>query len=460
MVAAPGWAVVSGLPEPPRPGPLPVVWLSTTNDLFGAELGDNPDDFRTAGATIGARFGSAWLAQIDYSILTDRAGGGRVDVLTATAGRVLLGDAVGPVRRWWIAAGAGARVTGDLGGEDVQNGAHQLNDVAEVDLAYVDGTRVDGVGWVLASWLWAERSPVPLPAMPFLRRGQLGIGVQAGSLGTTAGVFESHVEARLVAIGQDGAAYLGVRRQWNTGNHPDAVSALVADDEHAATATFGASAGGWFVRGEIALDDGTARGSVGWMWERPPGRPPETELADVSGEIGFYGALMPGVQARWQPAWLHRQEWLGARAEVLVDYRFGVDDSYDAAGDSSVVVRQVLVGLDLGWRLPPPLVQIEPFVQAAIGVRGERIEDDGVVDYPSSLAITGVVQGSLGLRLMLAPPGPSHERVRYGFALVVDGWLPWNQVDVSPSDPADGGAVTLLKSGFTPGIRLVAEVRW
>ena len=55
-------AAVPGLPDAPRPGPLPTAWLNWANDTFDGEIGETADDLRTNAFAGGARLGRILIA--------------------------------------------------------------------------------------------------------------------------------------------------------------------------------------------------------------------------------------------------------------------------------------------------------------------------------------------------------------------------------------------------------------
>jgi hypothetical protein len=445
-------AAVPGLPEAPRPGPLPTVWASWANDTFDGEIGETPDDLRTNAFTAGVRLGRAVLV-IDDSLLTDRGfhdpHRGRSDEVTATAGALLIDDRL---RDGWsarLAAGAGGRWTGDFGGESLQNGWHRRIGEPEVAAPYESADPV-ALGWLDAAWLQTGG----LPRVPLLAGGQLGLEARAGGLATIGDERQARAAARLVLLGHDGWVHLGAVHDWRDGTPATHTAARVAAEERGTWIEYGMGAGALGLSFAVNLDHDLGAGALSWSTGRRPVVAGEDHAAEVEGGIGLYAGYALGWQYRWRPGILVRA--LGGRCSALVDYRYGRErpDGWD---DTHLVARQGLVGLELAAAAPRGGVQAIPFLYLGGGIRQEFVSIVG--DRPrfgEQDAVAPVVQGGVGMRFAAGElPRPGREAPRYALAVTYDGWLPLREAALV-EDPSE----RYLRPALALGGRISALVRW
>ncbi len=449
-------AAVPGIPEAPRPGTPPAVWVGWSNDSFGGEFGENTDDFRTNALTLGMNL-ERYLVAVDYSMLTDRYDDTpeRTDQLTATLGYLVLdGVTAGPGAKAWLSAGGGLRLTGAMGGQEVQNAWHDALEFRRIELPD-DAAAVEGVGYLHGEWMWTDVTPPGLVDLPYLRPGQMGVLLEATTLGTTGGEVLGEVGASLVLIGMDAHARIGVMQALAAGNGPNDTAQAVSENETGTWFTYGASAGGWYLEGGWNLSDEGTVGKIGWQWGRSQGRREPAQMAEVEGLLSVYQGYSLGVQYRWQPEWVTD---LGGRQLALVaDYRFG---RYPGDGwyHNTVVTRQPLVGLDYRFFESGPGLSLSPFVTGCVGVREERVVADGAnPTFGDDQAISPVVQGSVGIRVAFAPSTLKKNGPSYGFSLVYDHWLPLTGAEVT-NDAGDVGEY--MEANGSLGVRLNARVAW
>jgi hypothetical protein len=453
LAAAPAMAAVAGVPEAPRPGPRPAVWFAWGNDAFGGETGDNTDDYRTNAFTLGVQH-DGWVLGLDHGMLTDRRLGveRRSDQLSLALGREWTASA-SAYDRLWLAGGLGARATGDWGGQRLQDRWHQLNRFNRYSLAQ-DESAFEGTAWAHGEWLLTGEA-AGVPDLPFLRPGQLGLDLRASGLLSSGGERIGSISASVALLGADAHALFGLTQELRGGTSPNATAERTAGHERGTWFTYGLGAGGWFVNGGWALSGAATWGAVGWQWGREPARTPTT-VASLEGVFALYQGYALGMQYRWQP------EWLGDLADrqlsCIADYRFGRLPGPDLAVDNQVVMRQGLLGLD--WeplRLGDAAFSLAPFVQAGAGVREERIKVTGALPgFPEQGAQRGVVQGSLGVRCLVAS-GLDHLPA-YGFSLVYDLWQPLG--GATASNPATGAHASYQHGGGAMGLRFSAQVAW
>lgn len=445
-------AAVPGLPEPPRPGPLPTAWLTWANDTFDGEIGETPDDLRTNAFAGGVRLGRVLLA-VDYSILTDRgfidAHRGRSDELTATAGMLLVDDRL---RDGWsarLAAGGGARWSGDLGGAEVQNRWHRQIDEPAIAIPYEEGDAT-GLGWARGAWLQTGG----LPRVPLLAGGQLGVEVHGGALATVAGERQASAGVRLVLLGRDGWVHAGVLHDWRGGEPATPTAARVATEEAGTAIEYGVGAGALGLAFAVNLDHGYGSGALSLATGRRAAVAGGGHLAEVEGGLGLYAGYALGWQYRWRPGVLGRA--LGGRCSVLVDYRYGREQP-DGWEDCHLVARQGLLGAELAAAPPRDGFQLVPFIYAGGGVRQEAVTVVG--DLPrwrEQDALAPVVQAGIGLRVAAGRlPRAGHEAPRYAVAFTYDGWLPLRDATLE-EDPTE----RYLRPALALGARISALVLW
>ncbi len=457
-LCTPVWGMVAGTPEPPRPGPLPGLWFGLTNDSFGGSIGKDMDDYRTNAFSGGWRW-RRFIVAADYSMLTDYRTSGaskqRTDELNGSLGYEIVPDGTTLLGGdSWLAAGAGVRHHGDLGGESIQNHWHDLMDYRRVSLPYAPDEGTEGLGYVAGRWMWTNPVGWDMPVLGFISENRVGIEFDGACLGTTDGAIDARLGVSLVVV--DAGASIGIHQEWHAGHRSTAPERAVAGNESGTWVTVTSSAGGWYFTGGYNLDDRSGLGTIGWMWNRPPGREGAASVGVMEGIVGFYQGYAYGFQYRWHADWLDGIS--NDRLAFIVDYRCGQHPQQDWK-DNAIVVRQPLLGID--WSLADSSDGFEcvPFLYAGVGIREERVVTNGAHPrYPYQKATTGVAQGGAGLRLFFGDrPSPS-DPARYGLSLVYDWWLPFHAAEATNAAGGDPDKYQLPGSGF--GFRLAASVLW
>jgi hypothetical protein len=444
-------AEIAGTPTPPRPGPLPNAWLSWTNDALSGEIGENTDDFRTSAFEFQTRLRHRILVCLDHSTLTDKQEHhptDRADEATASVGWLLLPDGANRVGDPWLAVGGGLRFYGDLGGEWVQNHWHHAISIDEVNYLDYDDHDLVGLGYLAGGWVLPL---VAIPDTPFLQRGQLALATSGQGAVTSAGLVQGTIETALTALGQDGAAWIGLRLTRETGEQQGLTATVVADHEDGWWATYGASVGGWFIAGAIEPDSKAATGRVGWQWQRWPGRSDGGSRALMAGELTVLPGPSLGATLRWQPLWLSGGP-LGHHAWITGTYRFGRTGV--AWDDNVVVYDQATAGIEFTGGPAGAGFHWEPYADAGLGGRAERVVVRGDVPrYEPDRIITGVAAGAVGLRAVWGPDPAGERTARYGLGLGLEGWLPFQSRRIDNGTQSDrynlpgwtiGGSVTVL----------------
>ena len=455
--ALPLWSAIAGVPEAPRPGPYPAAWVEWSNDSFGGEMGHDSDDYRTNAFSGGAHRGR-WLFGADYSMLTDYrspgATGTRSDEATVTVGWQLLPEgSAGLGGTGTLAAGAGLRLAGDLGGGAVQNRFHDSVGYQRVDIPY-QGGGLDGVGYAAGSWMWLNDESGWWTPFGRVDEQRIGVEITGAALASTGGELQSELGLRVLVLGQDGSLSLGLRRAWNGGHHASLAAHAVGRHEDGTWLVVGSSAGGWSYEAGFDLADQATMGHVGWSWGRGPARSDRAGRTEMEGIIGLYQGYSLGVQYRWQPTWMRGDGPL--QTSLLFDYRFGQYPGPDW-NDNVVIVRQPVLGVDLSWGRPHDGFQCTPFTYVAVGIREERVRASGDFPrFPDQSATRGVVQGGLGARLYWGRLPQGETTARYGISVLYEAWKPFSDARAVAGSDSD----TYQRASGGLGLRLAATVAW
>jgi hypothetical protein len=459
-MVAPAWGLVAGVPETPRPGPLPTAWLGWTNDSYGGCIGKDMDDFRTNSFSFGLRWERFVLAS-DYSMFTDyrssNASLKRSDETTTTVGYEIIpdGDMIAGGRTW-LAVGAGARVSGDMGGDTVQNRWHDLLRYRRIEVDYASEKGIEAVAYGSGRWQFTNADTLSLPVIGDIAPRRAGFEVEGSVLVSSDGSVDGSIGISLVVVGFDGAASLGVHQEFHKGHRSSEPAYATAGHESGTWVTVSSSAGGWFYRIGYNLDEQSGLGTIGWMWDRPAGRDIDAGVGVVEGIVGFYQGYSYGFQYRWHAAWLN--ELVDDRLAFLVDYRFGQHPQQNWR-HNGLVVRQPLVGVDWSLADAQDGFQIVPFIYGGVGIREEKVVVNGPRPrFPNQKNITGVAQGGVGLRVFFGDRPTRSDPARYGLSLVYDGWLPFKRATAENAFGTDED--TYQKPGHGFGVRLAAQVMW
>lgn len=454
------YAVMAGVPEPPRPGPLPSVWLGWNNDAFGGSIGKDMDDFRTNSFYGGARY-QRFIFAADYSMLTDYRTSGakhlRSDELTGTVGYEVIPDGTLLLGgESWFVVGVGLRIHGELGGESVQNRAHDALGYKRVILNYEEQKGSEGLMFVSGRWQLTNPEDVSIPVIGDLDAHRVGCAVEGSAMNTGDGAMNAKLGFSLVVVGVDAAGSIGIFQEWHTGHQFSQTARAVAENESGTWLNATTSAGGWFFEVGYNLTNNTGLGTVGWMWGRPPGRIGVGHVGVVEGLVGFYQGYAYGLQYRWHTEWLDSVS--DKKASMILDYRCGQHPQQNWRGNS-MIVRQPLVGVDWSLADLKEGFSCVPFVYAAVGVREERVVVSGLNPrFPKQGSVSGVAQGGIGLRMFFGgQPTPSNP-ARYGLSVVYDGWLPFHQAEAVSANGRDVAMYQKPGAGF--GLRLAASVLW
>lgn len=400
-----------GLP-PPEP---PSWWATLGNDAWGPQLIDNRDDGRSATVEAGVAI-DRWSVAIDGSLLTAKYEGRRSDEVTGTIGWDLLDGA--PELRLL----AGVRVSGDIGGADVQRRWHRAVGYAIQEVPYDPSTPLwRPLAGLSAAWAWR-------PSIVGLRGSGQGIATSHGEFQGLAAVH-----ALIEFPGLQGWA--GPHWQMR-GGQAAGTAESVAEREEGPGIAAGLTVGllTWDLSRNLQTDD--IQGTIGM---RAP-------IAATTGRMRAtleLGAPLsaPGLIERLR---LGHADW---PIELLADARDGMVPGAVFDHDS---VRYRQVGAGLVWSPRwGGTVALGPDLGAIAGWRVEgTAPEDSATELPKTSAHGMVVAGNAGVGIDARLDG-----MTLGVAGGIDGWLPLREaVPVSYA--------WLMESGYGWNLRVASGVSW
>lgn len=435
---------VPGAGEAPVPGPLPAAWFAWQNDGFGASFGVDSDDHRTNGFSAGATW-KGFVLGVDSSMLTDRdpdGGGVRVDELTATLGYE---STLGWLR---LRTGAGARASGDLGGETLQYRTHRFLAQDAFDLTY----EREALSW---DPLIYGRIGLQVPLV-----GILHLEPRSLALATTDGQTQSQAGARVVAAGPGGTWWAGADRHWRSGGAPTHTQQLVATVEQ----------GTWLAAG-LAVD--LPPWQIGFTLSRNLdndeqqgafllGGAPASDSTPGSRWRGEFGAMFgsTGESGRGQEyrlLWgLRSVPWLELASDVR-DWAFTTDDP------DSLSARALSLGggARASWRAADPGWTPVFALDAGIAWHSARIHAHGAAEVDGTSAIeerTAMLHGG--------PAAGIGYRTPRGMALegmvAIDARQPLRPatVRITAADGSGGYDYHLVEREIVPVLRATATIAW
>lgn len=433
-----------GAGEAPVPGPAPQAWLSWQNDGFGPSFGLDSDDHRTNGFSAGATWKGFVLA-VDSSMLTDRdldGGGVRVDELTSTLGYE---SALGWLR---IRSGAGARATGNIGGETLQYRVHRLLNQERFNLVYERET---------LTWdpLIYGRLGLEVPLFGILR-----LEPRALALVTADGHTQSQAGARMVAAGPGGSWWAGVDQHWRRGEAPTETQQVVAKVEE----------GTWVAAG-LAID--APPWQIGFTFSRNLrndeqqgaflfGGAPEAASVSEDRWRGEFGILLAstgeeGMGQEYRLLWGPRSL---PRIELMADVR---DWAYATEDADNLSARALSLGggARASWRTDDPGWTPVLALDAGLAWHSARIRaqgpvqiDGGSVHEERTVVIHGGPAAGVGYR---SPRGIEGEVL-----MALDARQPLNPttVRITSDDGSKNYTYHLVEREIVPVLRATVTISW
>lgn len=463
-------AAIPGTAEPPvaeTPARLTLTWH---NDVFGGEIGDNADDFRTNGFGISWLPTPDWIASLDYSNLTDRGGLGgqgdrRVDELSVSISRRWLDLQPGDMRVW-LASGLGVRHFGDLGGDDLQNNWHDIFTFLAVPSPYEESSTHP-----LLSTAWHAQAAfgIPWPDEDMvLARGSRLLIANTGSVAATDTDWQFDSSTRLVMASADSRLWTGLRFGLRGGTEPSPTAQVVAEQEEGSWLLAGASIGAIFLEASYNLSTELSRGWLGWRFDyerRPEWFGGDRLVAEIGPVIGDFAL---DFSLRWQPKWLQLGGPIRRRSQLWTSYAWGHVPGADfrfvdsETLEASIRYQQFTVGWDLSLfdiivEPEPQWLDWTPFCSLGAGWRREAITPERRGSYiPREREDTMVIEAGVGARLYLTPR-PEKDGVRYGFST---SYLHRFILDEAHLTDRIGNRYEYLQDNGDLHLRLLAEVGW
>lgn len=260
------WGAVGGVPETPVPGrPWPRAWVLLQNDDFGIDdycgLSAPRDDHRTGALQTGLRNGTM-LFFADYSVMTDRWQAQRIDELTLSCGRLVdwpSGSVWGGTAE--CAFGLGARLSGDLGGEQIQDVLHDQISIERVEATYEDE---DQVALLWASSEWSR-------VMPAEAAWRAGLSVSTRATATSTGELKSSLGVHALLQHDQLDLWCGLRAEGRGGDATSATKRCVRQVEDGLWLSYGVAVCRRVVfSGAYNWDSKESYGSFGVVWPALP----------------------------------------------------------------------------------------------------------------------------------------------------------------------------------------------
>lgn len=400
-----------GLP-PPEP---PAWWLTLGNDAWGPQLIDNRDDGRSATVEAGITC-DRWSVTIDGGLLTAKYEGRRSDEVTGTIGWDLL---EGPPELRLL---VGVRISGDLGGAEVQRRWHRAVGYAIQEVPYDPSTPLwRPLAGLSSAWAWR-------PSILGVRGAVQGVATSGGEL---QGLATIHGLVEFPGL----RAWMGLHWQLR-GGQAEGTAASVAEREEGPGIAAGLTTGllTWDVARNLRTED--IQGTIGLR------APLDTATGGTRATLELGAPLSaPGLIERL------RLGHAGWPIDLLIDARDGVVPGAVFAHDS---LRYRQIGAGLAWSPRwGDMVAVGPDLGAVVGWRAEgTAPEDPATELPTASAHATVLAANAGFGIDADLDG-----VTLGLVGGIDAWLPLREaVPVS--------SAWLLESGYGWNLRLASGVSW
>jgi len=378
------------------------------NDFLGR--GGSTDDYRTQQSIISATLTDRWIATLDHSILTldDESSSGRIDQFSVSLGYELVRPQ-DDARADRLVVGTGLRSVGRFAGERIQNGFHKLVGSKIEELAYTDTSANDLTAWFDAERYRMIRGPTD---RGFFKTWQMGYQLQASSLITTGGEWDSAVSVQAVISKPASDIWLGIRRDWRHG-YDDAVLRETANAEEDVAFVLGARIGPLVIETVQQFNNDASYGQIRLVSSyetRNYSRP----------DFGLdFSVLVPDVQLRLAGRLPTRfltdtsSRW---SESIVLGLGYG-EPQYK--NDTSLFTRSRQI--DAGIEFERPLIGdsgwLTAYGAAGAGWREEKLTGAGDLQGESSASVGRVVlTASAGLRFeVFNYPDRWRFRVQFGF---------------------------------------------
>ncbi|MCP4406731.1 MAG: hypothetical protein GY807_03045 [Gammaproteobacteria bacterium] len=402
---------------PPRLPPMMMskLQLDWGNDFLG-RFGRS-DDFRTQQVSLFIRLADRWSLTADHSTLTYRGSNrfdpdpvgteGRLDQLSGSLG-YLLHRSRDSASQLDISSGLGFRASGNIAGDRIQNGFHQLIDSGLVNLPYVDTERVDGLIWLRGNFQYLESRATPNWLRWVGTGWQGGYWLYATTLATTDTQWDGAVNASGLVVNGPWKLWLGLRTDWREGYERDVVqtatATATATSEEGVSLSLGVAFGPVIVETTQSLGDGHSAGRIVFNASPAAG----VSLSDKHRGVGVQlGILIPEVYFDFQGRWLLRElnssSILGGQLYSIFNIRYGEPPAGDLA---TVFVSTTQLTLGGEWQTQindGGAPWIKPYFALGLGWRREQvIGGEELQGLKSDAVDRAVIATDTGLRFDVA----------------------------------------------------------
>ena len=411
--------------------------LTFSNDFLGR--GGSVDDFRTQQIILSGKIASRWRANLDYSMLTfsGEPEAGRLDQISLSVGYELV-NSRSDTRVDSITVGTGLRSVGQFAGERIQNGFHRIIGSDIEALPYTGSSDNDLTAWIDVGRYRAVRSPADVG---FMGAWQKGYWLQASTLTTTAGQWDSSAAVLGVLSKPGNDIWLGIRSDWRTG-YDDTVLRETARAEKDIAIVLGVRFGPLILETTQQLDNDASYGQLRLVSSAESRHRRRTDAKRVRGGFTF-GILMPDVQMRLAgriPVRMLTSETSRWHGSVVVGLEYG-EPQYKT--DTSLFVRSRQV--DAGIEFERPLSGddwLSAYCAAGLGWRDEKLLSTGEAGSETSTAV-GRAALTVGAGFRFDAAGSTQDwRLRIQLGLV--GRRPLSDANVD----LNGRSLTIQRSAL------------
>lgn len=410
---------IAGLPANTPPSIDRPLEFAFSNDLLGR--GGSVDDLRTQQFIISTEIGERWGLTVDHSILTliDADEPARTDQLSVSLGYRLFGDSSESTITQ-LTAGFGIRSYGELGGERIQNGSHQLVRSSVEVVPYTGLSRTDATVWFDAQRYSLFKGGIDSEDWRY------GYWLRGSALWASDGQLDA--AAGLYGIAGKGSVdfWLGLRHDWRSGyEEPVLVETAFAEEDLAAV--FGFRWGPIVFETVQQFDNKASYGQIRLVaaeFGAERSASPRSQFALDAG-ITVPDVLL-NITGRWRADWLNRDAPTWQRS-LFVTSGYGEPQHDD---DPMIYRRTTQVGAGVEWerQLGGHDGWAGIYASAGIGWRQERISgDDDRAGEQSDTVSRGAVLGGLGMRF---DSGELFHGLHYRIQLGLSGWFPFDDARV------------------------------
>jgi len=369
--------------------------VSFGNDFLGR--GGSVDDFRTHQVVISAKIADRWRANIDYSILTfsGEPEPGRLDQVAISLGYELVNLRT-ETRVDSISLGSGLRSVGRFAGDRIQNGFHRIISSEIEDLPYTGNSDGDLTAWIDARRYRSIRAPAD---DEFMGAWQKGYWLQASSLVTTAGQWDSSATVLAVLSKPGNDIWLGIRSDWREG-YDDVVLRETASAEDDLSIVLGVRFGPLVIETVQQVNNDASYGQLRLVSSENRMRRHGTDVGRTRAGMSF-SILMPDVQLRLTgrvPLSLLTAGSSSWRAAAIAGLEYG-EPQYKSDASLFVRSRQLDAAIEFERPLTAGSDWLHAYWSAGAGWRDEKLVSIGETGSGSAMPVgRATITAGAGLR--------------------------------------------------------------